>query len=155
MIVTILFAGVIIVGVIISMGNNNNDVEANRDTPSQSTTVTESMVNIPLSSISSKATFYSYDSNGVDISYFAVKGSNGDIHVAIDACDVCYNEKKGYEQSDEVMVCRNCGLTFPIEDIGDKNTVGGCWPSFIPITIEGDSVIIEKSDLDNKRYMFE
>jgi hypothetical protein len=53
------------------------------------------------------------------------------------------------------MECRNCGLTFPIEDIGDKNTGGGCWPSFIPITINEDSVIIEKSDLEIKRYMFE
>ena len=52
------------------------------------------------------------------------------------------------------MRCINCGLTFPIEEIGKNNTEGGCWPSYLPIKIDGDNIVIEKSDLENKRYMF-
>jgi len=112
-------------------------------------------ITIPISEIDTSVNFYSYDSEGVDISYFIVKGTDGKYHAAFDACDVCYDAKKGYSQDGDVMRCINCGLTFPINDLGEKNTGGGCWPSYLPIKIEGNNIIIEKSDLDNKRYMFE
>ena len=83
-----------------------------------------------------------------------MKGSDGNIHVALDACDVCYGAKKGYRQVDDVMHCINCGRTFPINQIGTSNTAGGCWPSFIPTTNDGDDIVIDISDLEEKAYMF-
>jgi uncharacterized membrane protein len=56
---------------------------------------------------------------------------------------------------DGEMQCKNCGLTFPINDIGEKNTGGGCWPSFIPININNNSILINKSDLEDKKFMIE
>jgi uncharacterized membrane protein len=139
---------------VVSMGNTDDDkIEFNSD--SDVYEQSETKIKIPVSSITTKASFYKYDSDGVDISYFAVKGDDGEVHVAVDACDVCFHAKEGYEQVGDEMRCRNCGLTFPIIDIGEKNTGGGCWPSFIPMKINEDSVIIEKSDLDSKRFMFE
>lgn len=116
---------------------------------------TDTEIMVPLSGIGSNAEFYSYDSNGVNIQFFTVRGSDGDIHVAFNACDVCYNAKKGYEQISKVMHCINCGKEFPINSIGIENTAGGCWPSYMPIKINEEYVVIEKTDLTAKKFMFE
>ncbi|MDY6932228.1 MAG: Fe-S-containing protein, partial [Halobacteriota archaeon] len=54
-------------------------------------------IRIPLSEISSDAKFYSYETvDGVTVRYFAVIGTDGEVHVATDACDQCYGARKGY-----------------------------------------------------------
>jgi len=111
-------------------------------------------IRISLSNISTTASFYSFDSDDKSIRYFVVKDSQGNVHVAFDACDVCYEAKKGYRQNDELMSCINCGQEFPIANIGFENTVGGCWPSYLPMIIDNDSIVIKISDLIAKSYMF-
>jgi uncharacterized membrane protein len=115
---------------------------------------TGSEVKIPLSEIDYGAKFYSYDADGVKIRYFAVMGSDGNVRVAFDACDVCYYAKKGYRQIGDVMHCINCGNEYPINGLGTEDIYGGCWPSYLPMRIDGDDVVIEISDLEGKRYMF-
>jgi len=115
----------------------------------------EAAVKIPISEIGNSAKWYTYNSNGETTKYFLVKGSDGKIHLAIDACDVCYSSKLGYKQTDNMMTCNNCGQTFPINSIGTENLSGGCWPSYLPYEVDGENVIINKSELDQKRYMFQ
>ena len=140
--------------IVISMPGNPNDQIQNYEIATPSDVISQTEVSIPLSEIGSNAKFYSYDSNGIEIRYFAVEGSDGNVHVALDACDVCYDAKKGYRQNDEVMHCINCGKEFPINSIGIENTAGGCWPSYIPFRVDEDEVMIEISELESKRYMF-
>jgi len=111
-------------------------------------------VKIPTSEVTTAAKWYTYDSDNVRIRYLLAKGTDGKIHLGTDACDVCYKNKKGYRQDGAVMTCNNCGQTFAINSLGTQNTSGGCWPSYIPMKIEGDFVVIQKSDLDAKRFMF-
>ena len=146
----IVVGGIVFIG--ISMSNNENIDDKKID--DTSTISTESQILIPISDIGTTANFYSYESKGVEIKYFIVKGSDDAIHAAFDACDVCYNAKRGYRQDEDVMTCINCGLTFPINELGDTNTGGGCWPSYLAIMIDGDNIIIEKSDLEDKINMF-
>jgi uncharacterized membrane protein len=115
--------------------NNENSNTKNNDytAPQQN----ETDVRIPLSDIESTATFYPYDSDGVTVRYFAVKDAQGTVHVALDACDVCYEAKKGYKQVGSEMQCLNCGKQFAITSIGTENA-GGCWPSYLNMTIEGN-----------------
>ena len=113
------------------------------------------VVKIPISEIGTSAKWYTYDSNGVTTKYFAVKGDDGKIHVAIDACDVCYSSKLGYDQDNDVMTCNNCGQSFPISSIGTENLSGGCWPSYLPYEVDGEHIKISKLDLDEKKYMFQ
>jgi uncharacterized membrane protein len=123
--------------------------------PSEDITTTDSgNLQIQESAVTNEAKFYSFDSNGVKVRFFAVRGSDGDAHVAIDACDVCYSEKKGYRQSGNDMVCNNCGNRYPTNSIGTENKQGGCWPSYIPINLSGGMVEITSKDLNNKRFMF-
>lgn len=142
----------VIVYIALSMGET--EIVNNTEIAQEAEIKSETEVRIPTSDISNNAEFYSYDVDEVLVRYFAVKDSEGDIHVALDACDICYYEKKGYSQRGEVMHCINCGNEYPIESLGTENKVGGCWPSYLPMRIEGDDVIIEISDLEDKRRMF-
>lgn len=111
------------------------------------------IIEIPVSEISSQAKFYMLDSDGVEINYFAVKGSDGKIRTAFDACDIC-GGYKGYRQSGNDMVCNNCGLHFNIDDLGTKNKGGGCWPSYLGHEIRDTTVIIQKEELVKGRGFF-
>lgn len=112
-------------------------------------------ITIPLSEISGTAKWYEYDSDGVQIKFFVVKASDGTIKTAFDACDVCYGNKKGYSQSGEFMVCNNCGNRYKISGLGNENKVGGgCWPGYLPSKIEGNNLVIKKSDLELGKYRF-
>ena len=120
------------------------------------------VVKIPLSEISETAKFYEYDG----IKYFVIKASDtqgghenlqagGSVKTAFDACDVCYRSRKGYRQEGQDMVCNNCGNHYPISGLGTKNLRGGgCWPGYLPSSVEGENLIIKKSDLESGRYRF-
>jgi len=140
--------------VFIGMSMGNNEVDDDKIIEDTSITSTEGQILIPVSDIGKTAKFYSYETNGIEIKYFLVKGNDDIIRAAFDACDVCYDAKKGYRQDLDVMTCLNCGLTFPINELGDTNTGGGCWPSYLPLNIDGDNIIIEISDLEDKTFMF-
>ncbi len=109
---------------------------------------------ILLSEVSSNARWYEYDSNGATIRFFAVKASDGSIKTAFDACDVCYGAKKGYRQEGNMMVCNNCGKKFSIDGLGTENRGTGCWPGYLPNTIQDGKIVIRKADIEGGRWRF-
>jgi hypothetical protein len=131
-------------------GSGGNDDNSTSEEPEP-----ETALQIPTAEVTTEAKWYPYDSDGVEIRFFAVRSNDNEIHVAFDACDVCYEEKKGYRQEGIQMTCNNCDKTFPIKAIGSENMKGGCWPSYLPMSIEDDYIIIKISDLEEKKYMFE
>jgi uncharacterized membrane protein len=105
------------------------------------------VVTIPVAKVSDgSAHYYRLEASGKEISFFVVKGSDGAIHTAFDACDVCYHEKKGYEQQGDQMICKNCNKKFAITRIG-ADTAGGCNPSHLSSKVEGGNVQIKLADL--------
>lgn len=93
-----------------------------------------------------KARFYQYRSDkGATIRYFIVKSSDGVIRAAFDACDVCWKANKGYQQKDDLMICRNCGRRFPTARINEVS--GGCNPAPLKRQITGGTVTIREKDL--------
>lgn len=133
------------------MGNDGSQNQYNN--PSYTT---QGDTIIPLSDISTTAKYFKETIDGVTVKYFVVEGSDGEIHAAFDACDVCYREKKGYSQDGSIMVCNNCGNQYATSGIGTKNTAGGgCWPGYLETSIEDGNLIIEKSTLTNGIYYFE
>jgi uncharacterized membrane protein len=112
----------------------------------------QGVVKIPLSDITNTISFYTYESNGTAIKFFAVKGTDGNVHVAFDTCDVC--GPNGYKQSGNDVVCNNCGKHFAINTIGTANVSGGCSPSHLPMNISGNSVVVKTSDLVTKESAF-
>ncbi|MEE9459684.1 MAG: Fe-S-containing protein, partial [Candidatus Bathyarchaeia archaeon] len=123
--------------------------------PTQPSSSNPREIKRPLSTVSTTARWYTYDSNGVNVRYFFAKGSDGEIHLGTDACYNCYDKNIGYRQNGDEMVCNKCGQTFSINSIGIENRGDeGCWPSYIPFSINEDNIIIRMSDLDAKRPFF-
>ena len=110
---------------------------------------------IPLENVGTVAKFYEFESGGKTIRFFAVEASDGSIKTAFDACDVCFSSQKGYRQEGTNMVCNNCGNKYPISGLGTENrNPGGCWPSFLPSTVSGENLLIEKTGLEKGAVMF-
>jgi uncharacterized membrane protein len=151
----ILLILIILISLAVGLSGCNEKDDESIDPNQSSNIISSTQVGIPLSDIGDTAKFYSYDANGIEIKYFAVKGSDGDVHVAFDACENCFSKKTGYRQKDEMMVCISCPAEeYAINDLGTKNTAGNCWPSYLPITINDEYVIIEISDLEQNKWMF-
>jgi len=104
-------------------------------------------VTVPVAKVSDgKAHYFKLADGGKEIGFFIVKGSDGAIHTAFDACDVCFKEKKGYEQQGDKMICKNCNMKFAIVRIGASSS-GGCNPSHLPSKVDAANVSISVADL--------
>jgi uncharacterized membrane protein len=140
-------------GLLNGIGNaDNGNLQVTELSPAQEGATAQDVVKIPLSNVTNTLSFYTYKSNGTAIKFFAVKGTDGNVHVAFDTCNVC--GPKGYTQSGNDVKCKNCGKSFAINSIGTDNLSGGCWPSHLPMSISGNSVVIKTSDLVTKESVF-
>jgi uncharacterized membrane protein len=112
------------------------------------------IVTIPASKLADgKAHFYKISEGGTEIAFFIVKAPDGSLRSAFDACDVCYREKKGYEQQGHQMLCKNCNKKFATTNIG-PHTIGGCNPSYLPSHISGKNILINLSDIKTGARFF-
>lgn len=94
----------------------------------------------------SKARYYQIEiENGLTIKYFILKSSDGVIRAAFDACDVCWPEGKGYAQSGDYMICRNCGKRFASIKVNEVR--GGCNPAPLSRKVVGDNLVIQVKDI--------
>ena len=111
-------------------------------------------VMIPINKVADgEAHFYRFVDAGKDIGFFVVKGSDGALHAAFDACDVCFREKKGYSRQGEFMICRNCNKKFASNMIG-RTGGGGCNPSHLDHANDGKNIIIKTVDLKTGARFF-
>ena len=104
-------------------------------------------IRIPINSITEDLQKHEYTVDDVNVRYFIVEGTDGEIRTAFDACDVCGS--RGYIQNDNEIVCNKCGLSFEINGIGTQNKGYGCWPGYLPHEIVGDEIVIKTSDLES------
>lgn len=107
---------------------------------------TADVVKIPLKSLESgKALFLMNEANGRQIHYFALKSSDGQYRAAFDACDVCFRANRGYRQEKDLMVCNQCGQSFPSVKVNEVK--GGCNPAPLDRKVEGQYLVLRKSDI--------
>ncbi|WP_232005562.1 DUF2318 domain-containing protein [Pseudodesulfovibrio profundus] len=111
------------------------------------------VVTLPTADVNDgKAHYYSFEQDGSEVKFFVLKSSDGVIRAAFDACDVCFREKKGYDQDGEFMVCNNCGMRFHSSRINEVK--GGCNPSPLTRTYDNDVVIFKAEDIMAGRGYF-
>lgn len=104
-------------------------------------------VQIPLAAVGDgQAHFFSHQGETARIGFFLVKGEDGQLRAAFDACDVCFKAKRGYRQQGAEMVCNNCEQTFPIAKIGLVS--GGCNPAPLSVRVAGNRVEIAAAELE-------
>jgi len=114
---------------------------------------TADAVKIPLKALDSgKALFLSLESGGRQYYYFALKSRDGAYRAALDACDVCFQSNRGYRQQGDLMVCNNCGQTFPSNRVAEIK--GGCNPHPLARRIEGQVLVIGKADIVAREEYF-
>lgn len=103
-------------------------------------------VRLPVSTFDDyKAHHYTYMHEGRPIEFFVLKSKDGVVRAAFNACDVCFPAKKGYTQDGDEMVCNNCGRRFPADQINEVR--GGCNPSPLDRTVDGDTLVIQVADI--------
>jgi len=112
-------------------------------------------VRVPLKDLEGgKAVFFEPKlESGKPVRFFVVKAADNTYRAALDACEVCFHAKKGYEQKGQDMICRNCGRDFAIGDIGPHNE-GGCHPIALQQRVEGDQLVIRTSELERGTSYF-
>lgn len=110
-------------------------------------------IKIPANQITNQLQKFEYDAQGITVRYFAVKGSDGKVRTAFDACDVC-GGAFGYTQKGKDIACGKCGKVFYIDGLGTKNKGYGCWPSYLSHRIEGENLIINTEDLQKGAFRF-
>lgn len=124
---------------------------------SQATSISEgeSLV-IPVSDISSTASFYQVEVEGTEMEILAVKDSEGNIRTAFNTCQICYDSGRGYYvQSGDVLVCQNCGNQFTVDHVEIES--GGCnpWPIFPENkTVTAETIEISYDFLKESKEIF-
>ncbi|MGA1792488.1 MAG: Fe-S-containing protein [Thermoplasmatota archaeon] len=99
--------------------------------------------------------YFAHAIDGVSVKYFSVIDDTGKVRTAFDACEVCYEAKKGYTKDGDYAKCQNCGQKFSLSDLGTKNAENrGCWPGYLPHADGADNIRIKISDLRTGRYLF-
>jgi uncharacterized membrane protein len=100
-----------------------------------------------------KARHFSYEAGqSLSIKYFVIKSSDGVIRAAFDACDVCWPAGKGYIQSGDSMVCRNCGRQFASVLVNEVK--GGCNPAPLNRKIVDGKVVLDIADIIGEGKQF-
>jgi uncharacterized membrane protein len=114
--------------------------------PDRSLVAEGGVFRVPLEGLNDgKARHYTVTAGGKKVTFFVVQSTDGVVRAAFDACDVCFESKKGYIQDGEHMVCVNCGQRFHISRINELE--GGCNPAPLTRTIEGDRLIVTEQDV--------
>ena len=113
----------------------------------------DEIYSIPLSSVTDTVQKFEHDASGTTVRFFVVRGPDGNIKTAFDACDVC-GGSKGYVQKGTDIECKNCGRVFDINGLGTKNKGYGCWPSFLSHQIVDGNVVISKQEIEAGKHRF-
>ena len=98
------------------------------------------------------AKYYRAKVSGKEVKFFVLESSDGVIRAAFDACDVCYQAKRGYRQEGDFMICNNCGQRFVSTKVNELK--GGCNPSPLERVVQGDELMIDLAALAGGLYLF-
>lgn len=95
--------------------------------------------------IKSKPKYFIYRLPETSIRFVVLRSSDGVVRAAFDACEVCYQAKKGFHQEGDFMVCNNCGNKYPSNSINEET--GSCNPVPLIRTVQAEKLIIKVEDL--------
>lgn len=117
-------------------------------TKTKTLTPAKNLIKIPVADINDgNAHYFRVEAeDGVMVTFFVLKSSDGIVRAAIDACDVCYRSGKGYIQEGDFMVCANCGMKFASNRINEVK--GGCNPAPLKRRIDDRNPVIEMKDIN-------
>lgn len=82
---------------------------------------------IRVDSLSAEPRFVDWTQDGVAMQLIALRDAGGEIHLALNTCQVCAGSPFAYfEYEDGLLVCQNCGNAFSLGAVGQAGS--GCNP---------------------------
>lgn len=90
------------------------------------------------------SSFFSVEMDGTTVRFFVLKISNN-VEAYFDACQKCYRDTVGYRTEGASVVCRSCGVTYPLDQL--KEGIGSCRPVPVPGILRGNRFIIPLDEL--------
>ena len=106
-------------------------------------------IRIPMETVGETITKYVYRSEGIDVRFFLVRGSDGEIRSSLDACRIC--GPAGFEQIGTTVVCKRCGVETEIDDIGEDVS---CNPIPLGHSLDSGDVVIPVANFLKDRYIW-
>lgn len=112
---------------------------------------------IPINEITSEASYYPVEIDGLNLEVLAIKATDGTIRTAFNTCQICYSSGRGYyKQEGDVLICQNCKNRFSPDEV--EVTRGGCNP--VPIfsedkTVDDTNITISNAFLKEATGIFE
>lgn len=97
--------------------------------------------------------FFEFSPDGESlIRFIAAVRSDGKAVSALDTCEACYRENRGFSPIDGIIACRKCGRVFAIDEIEYNDS--DCRPILVPHKIDNGSIVLNTRDLQalNNRY---
>ena len=91
--------------------------------------------------------------SGSEVRFFVVRSTDGVTRAALDACQPCYREGRGYRQVGSHMVCIYCRKSFHSAFI--DQAADGCHPVPVERIIEGNALIVRASALEKGASFFQ
>lgn len=89
--------------------------------------------------------FYRYSYQDRNINFFVIK-INEEVSSFLDACASCYSHKQGYRCEDGAVICRYCGMKFPVYKL--EKGLGSCYPIKIDGRMEHGKYLIPVASLE-------
>jgi uncharacterized membrane protein len=87
--------------------------------------------------------FLSYKGKNKTINFIIIK-TGRKVSSYFDTCLKCYPKKRGYKYDDGWLLCKSCGIRYPIESL---DGIGSCYPIPFEGQLEGNLYIIKLETL--------
>lgn len=152
----VLILALCVCAVLTACAQNKDDGGSNKSTDTYVSVAADSneTIIIPVNGVTSSATFYNYDANGVTVQLVAIRDLAGKAHISFNTCQSCSPSPKAYyRQQGNTLQCANCGFTFEPEEVGLAS--GGCnpWP-IDGVAIDGETITVPVSSVEAMRPKF-
>ena len=97
--------------------------------------------------------FFAYRGDGgKQLRFLLARDSSAQIVGAVDACERCYIDGKGYRSSRGELICRYCGNRYKLTALGSG--LASCVPVKMPFRMRGQTAEMNPVDLERSRSLF-
>ena len=95
--------------------------------------------------------FFSIALDKKRVNFFIVK-VGGLVEAYLDACENCYQFRKGYRVEGSYVICRHCGSTYPLDSL--RTGLGTCHPMPLEGEQDGGKYYISLKEIKKAESFF-
>ena len=120
-------------------------------TPAEPVSIADAEVRVPVSQLADhKLHRFVVKVGGTSVRFIAMLEASDTVRAGVDACLICGSQ--GYYQDGTNVICRHCSAAIYVPTIG---MAGGCNPIHIDYRLEGETLVISESALQESVKYFQ